>query len=390
MKRKDYAKAQGLFQSVIDLKVPDSTYAPKAQAQLDQIRPILQDKAEYDAAESAASRNDLDGAIARFDKIANGNGLYASQAKARVSVLQKMKTEMAQNAELKGQFDAAVQAENSNDLDGALTKFKAIVPKGGSFGAEAQQHVKDITAKLNAQQGKKNFDAAVQAESAGRLDDAMSQFNALLSNPDFKDQAQAHIQQIKDKQIAAADQVKFDDAVKKQNSTDIRVLNDAMAEFKSLAARRPDAIDHVAAVSAKIAELSNPQPKPPNPTTPTTPTTPTSSGPRTGTVALIPSGDYQRWNGPVAKGQTMPDNSIEGGLKAVSLSLPPISGASAGDKVLFIIAIDPDGNVKPVRKTQDDAGLAPQVMAAAKAWKFNPPTVKGKPVSTNIQVRVTF
>ena len=88
LKRKDYAKAQGLFQSVIDLKVPDClTYAPKAQAQLDQIRPILQDKAEYDAAESAASRNDLDGAIARFDKIANGNGLYASQAKARVSVL---------------------------------------------------------------------------------------------------------------------------------------------------------------------------------------------------------------------------------------------------------------------------------------------------------------
>ena len=87
----------------------------------------------------------------------------------------------------------------------------------------------------------------------------------------------------------------------------------------------------------------------------------------------------------MAKGQTMPDNSIEGGLKAVSLSLPPISGASAGDKVLFIIAIDPDGNVKPVRKTQDDAGLAPQVMAAAKSWRFNPPVVKGKPVSTNIR-----
>jgi hypothetical protein len=38
----------------------------------------------------------------------------------------------------------------------------------------------------------------------------------------------------------------------------------------------------------------------------------------------------------------------------------------------------------------DDYGLGPQVMAAAKGWKFQPPTVKGKPVSTTIQVKVAF
>ena len=38
----------------------------------------------------------------------------------------------------------------------------------------------------------------------------------------------------------------------------------------------------------------------------------------------------------------------------------------------------------------DDNGLAPQVMAAAKGWKFEPPTVNGTLVSSSIQVMVMF
>jgi hypothetical protein len=148
--------------------------------------------------------------------------------------------------------------------------------------------------------------------------------------------------------------------------------------------------DRFAQVTQAIADAKAPK-APPTPTPgPTTPTpTPTTSAARSGKVDLIPSGDYERWNGPVQKGQTMPDNSIEGGLKPINMSLPPMT-APAGATVVFIIAIDPNGNVNPVRKTVDDFGLGPQVMAAAKSWKFNPPVVKGKQVSTNIQVKVSF
>jgi hypothetical protein len=107
-------------------------------------------------------------------------------------------------------------------------------------------------------------------------------------------------------------------------------------------------------------------------------------------VTLIPSGDFQRWNGPVTKEQMLPDNSIEGGLKPVgTLTVPPMD-APAKAFVIFIITIDPNGNVTPGRKTSDDNGLGPQVMATAKGWKFYPPMVKGKPVSTSITVKVTF
>jgi TonB family protein len=86
----------------------------------------------------------------------------------------------------------------------------------------------------------------------------------------------------------------------------------------------------------------------------------------------------------------LPDNVVEGGLKSINLAIPPILDAPAKSEVIFVISIDPNGNVTPIRKTVDDYGLAPQVMAAAKSWKFSPPTVKGTPVSTTVQVKVVF
>jgi hypothetical protein len=86
----------------------------------------------------------------------------------------------------------------------------------------------------------------------------------------------------------------------------------------------------------------------------------------------------------------IPDNNVEGGLKPITLAMPPLPDAPAKAVVIFIITIDTSGNVTPTRKTVDDYGLGPQVMAHAKTWKFNPPTVKGKAVSSSIQVKVTF
>jgi TonB family protein len=114
-------------------------------------------------------------------------------------------------------------------------------------------------------------------------------------------------------------------------------------------------------------------------------------GARNPVVTLIPSGDFERWNGPVMKGQMLPDNSIEGGLKPMGgLPVPPMKDAPPNAVVVFIITIDADGNVTPGRRISDDYGLGQQVMAAAKRWKFQPPTVRGEPVSTAIQVKVTF
>jgi eukaryotic-like serine/threonine-protein kinase len=128
----------------------------------------------------------------------------------------------------------------------------------------------------------------------------------------------------------------------------------------------------------------------PNLTMPRQMPTPSPTAARRPVVTLISSGDLQPWSGPIQRGQMVPDNSVEGGLKSISLAIPPIADAPANAEVIIVVSIDANGNVTPIRMTADDFGLASRVMAAAKAWKFSPPTVKGTPVSTTLQVKVVF
>jgi len=292
LKKKDYSQARGLFQHVINLKVPDSSLAPKAQTELGDIDQILQAKVEFDAAERAQNGGDLKGALAQFQNIAGKPGPYESQAKARIPKL----NDMINNAGAQQQFNAALQAEKSGDLHGALGQFQALAGKSGPMQAQAQTRAQQVA----------------------------------------------------------------------------QLIADA---------NRP-----------KPSPTPPPAPAPtPAPTPQPTPApAPTPTAARNATVTLIPTGDYERWNGPVTKGMMLPNNSVEGGLKPINLAVPPIVGAPAGASVIFIISIDPNGNVTPGRKTVDDYALGPQVMAAAKSWKFNPPTVRNKPVSTSIQVKVVF
>ena len=384
LQKKEYAQARGLFQHVVDLKVPDSTLAPKAQSQLGDIDQILQAKVEYDAAEQAENGGDLKGALAKFEAIAGKPGYFQQQAKARIPHI----NDMINNAGAQQEFNAAVQLQNSGNLRGALGQFQAIAGKTGPFKGEAQTHVQQINDQLAAAEAQQEFDAANRAQSSGDLNGALAQFKSLAGKPGPKQgEAQQRVQAITDQMNAAADKQKFDAADRAQSSGD---LKGALAQFQALAGKsgsmQAQAQTRAQQVNQLIADANRPKPEPPKPAAPT----PAPAPARSATVTLIPSGDYQRWNGPVTKGQMLPDNSIEGGLKPINIALPPIPDVPAKAIVIFIISIDPNGNVTPGRKTVDDYGIGPQVMAAAKAWKFNPPMVKGKPVSSTIQVKVAF
>jgi eukaryotic-like serine/threonine-protein kinase len=327
LNKKQYAQAQGLFQQVVALKGPNADLTQQAQTQMDQIAPILKEKAEFDEAEAAATRNDLDGAIARFERIANGGGSYASQAKTRLSALQKMKTEMAQNAALKGQFDAAVDAEKNNDLTGALAKFQAIAGQGGTFGDEAKKHIQEINDKILAANAQKDWNAALQAENSNDLNGALNQFKAIAARPGpFKDQAQAHVQTITDKLSAAADQQKFDDADRKQKSGD---LAGAQSAFRALMTKpgplAAQAADRFAQVTQLIADSKVPPKPQPGPAPAPGPSP--APGPVAPKITLNYSGDCVPWARSVQKGQILPDYNVDNcPLKPISLSLAPVSG----------------------------------------------------------------
>jgi outer membrane biosynthesis protein TonB len=58
--------------------------------------------------------------------------------------------------------------------------------------------------------------------------------------------------------------------------------------------------------------------------------------------------------------------------------------------VVIAIHIDTSGDVTPAEVAFDENGLAPQVLEAAKAWKFHPPTLRGIPVGVSTQAIVVF
>ena len=134
LQKKDYALARGLFQRVVGMKIPDSTLAPKAQTELGDLDQLIQAKAEFDAADGTQKRGDLKGAVAQYEKIAAKPGPYAAEAKARIPKL----TDMINHAGDQQAFTAAVQAQNSGNMQSAMDQFKSIAGKPGPFRDEAK------------------------------------------------------------------------------------------------------------------------------------------------------------------------------------------------------------------------------------------------------------
>ena len=341
----------------------------------------------------AQNGGDLKAALNQYNAIASGGGPFASQAKARIPNL----TEMINNGAAQQQLKEALQAENNGDLPGALTRFKALAEKGGLIGADAQKRIQEINGRLTEQEMKPKFEAALQAEHNNDLNGALDKFNEVAAKPSsYQDQAKSHIQQIKDQLAAAAQQQAQQQQAQQQfNAADQTYKNGdkkgALDKFKVLAGR-PGSMQTQAQtrVDQITAELRPPPPIPtPVPPTPTPPT-PTPTAGHNPVVTPLPSGALRPLTLPYHKGMIVSDVNVDGGLKATNLAMPPVQGAPPGSLVMIMIKIDENGGVTPDRVINDTSGFGPQVQEAARSWKFNPPTAKGKPVNTTLTVRVTF
>jgi TonB family protein len=411
--REQNLRAQSLFQHVIDLKVPDS---PQAQSALDKLASILRDKAEFDAAEEAQTNGDFQGALKRFQAIAGKPGTYQVKAKARVTHLAQMVSDAIANAAVMQQFDAAVQAENSGDLMGSLAQFRAIAGQGGPFGSEAQIHIQQINEIVSAAADQQIFDDAIRKQNSGDLAGALGEFKALAAKPGpMQDESMDRVAMLTHR-IPDANKLGGETTGRAEfgivtDPAGAEVLIDGRTYGPSpvhamltpgthtYVVKQPGAPPYQNTVhldsgtivtktfrnpaghlATEMVEVRGATPD----------VTVISAGPNS-VVTLLPSGDYQPWTWTVQKGQIVPDNSVDGGLKPVSLAIPPVAGAPAGLSIVLLnIRIDPSGRVTSTRVLSDDHGLSPQVMAAAKEWRFNPPTVKGIPVSTSIVADVTL
>jgi serine/threonine-protein kinase len=82
--QEDYARARVLFQQVLDLNVPGSALAAKAQTQLATVTAIQQTQDKFAGAEKTQNAGDLNGALARFQDIAAKPGPFQARAQSRL------------------------------------------------------------------------------------------------------------------------------------------------------------------------------------------------------------------------------------------------------------------------------------------------------------------
>ena len=335
--KQDYDRAQLLFQQVLNLNVPGSTLATKAQAQLDNVKGILLAQQEFASADKAQSSGDLDGALARFQNVAAKPGPLQAQAQSRIQAINQM---VAANQQ-KQQAEKALQENLKNFRD--LTRQRkyadaaALLPALAKTGGDTNQL-------------KSELESAEQSD----LQSLTGQFNQAKSNKDI-----SALQQLRPQFQAIAS-----------------------AGGASAGPARDFAENQIPSTITQINQANQPKPQPPPP-----PPAPAVHAPL---VTVLASGAYRPYQGPLQKGQIVPDYNIEGGLKPANLAVPPQPGVPSGSYVTVIIKIGEDGVVSPDRILLDQSGAGPAVMDAAKSWKFNPPTVKGKTVQTSVTVKVTF
>jgi TonB family protein len=336
LKQQDYARARTLFQQVVDLNVPNSSFAPKAQSQLETVKSTLQTQQDFQAAEKQQSNGDLNGALARFQGIAAKPGPFQAQAQSRVQQINQV---VAANQQ---------KEQTEKGLQDGLRKFQDL------------------------ERQKKYGDAAAILPTISKMGGDAGQLKNALESAEQSDFTNLTSQ--------------FNQA---RNNQDTASLQELRGQFQNLAAaggtRAGQARDYAEnQIPSAISQIHQADQQKVQPSAPPVAAT------RAPVVTVTSSGPYRPFSGPLQKGRLVPDYNVDGGLKPVNLALPPVPGAPIGSFVTLKINIDETGAVSPDIVLLDPSGVSSAVMDAAKRWKFNPPTVRGKPVKTSITAKVAF
>ncbi|MGH9344994.1 MAG: protein kinase domain-containing protein [Terriglobia bacterium] len=390
---KNWGQALSLYQRVAALNGDQKNAALQAITNVKALQsgqdPAVIERQKFAQAQQALRRQDYTRARDLFQQVVNLNVANSTLMPQAQSELTKL------DAQIKAQqdFNAAAEMQSSGQLAQAEAKFQDIVNEGGPLAAQAKSRLTQINQQLSAQQKKQSQAQALQAsqnqfkdfESHGEFRQARSLLGTIGQQGGNAAPLESELDGLEQQSLQKlADQ--FNQASGAKNAAALRQL---APEFQSLAAQGGPsastasdyALNRIPATLQQIAAAQQPS-KPAAPA-------PAAPG-HAAQVTVLTSGTYRPYNGPIRRGQLLPEYNIDGGLKAVSLGLPAISGAPSGSVVILKVNIDESGNVTPDHVINDTSGQGPSVLAASSRWKFQPPEARGKPVKTSVAVEVKF
>ena len=367
---KNYKQAIFEFQSVVKDN-PESKLVPKAQDMLGRAEGALRDQEKFEDAVSRFNAGHVTEAKPIFQDLASRPNDHKSEAEEYLTKMSTPPTAAltadATTVDKGKSVTLSWSSKNATELD--LEPGLGKVPAEGSKSVTLQEST-TYTLTATGPGGTKSASASVSVKSAPPPPPPPSPVTATLTaNPTNVEKGKSTTLSWSSKNATELD---LEPGVGKVPAEGSKSVTPQDSTTYTLTATGPGGKQNISANVSVSAQVP-PPPPPHNPV-----------------ITLNQAGNCGPWTRPVQRGMLVPDYNVDGcPLKAINLSMGPVAGAPPNTFVLIKINIDENGNVTPDIILSDN-GVGPQVREASRAWKFKPPTVKGKSVTTSTAVKVTF
>jgi len=286
-------------------------------------------------------------------------------------------------------------------LDQARGFVQQVIAMNGPKTEDARTLDGAITRGLNALAGE-----AAAAATAAKINELKSGAAQDIAREDF-DAARAKANEIRSQgedpapvisAIARAEQSKASSFQTQFNSArnDSNALKQLQSDLQKYMAASGRIGEAARDVSGKIPDeltrleaASRPAPAP----TPAEPV-PAPSAPRSANVQVLPSAlSHLSWTAPLGAATLVNNRYLDVPLKGLSTNVPGeiTQRAAAGSTVQMRLDVNSGGKVTGGVVNNGDAGIGQLLVNAAKSsWQLSSPLVNGKPVMTQVTVKVQF
>ncbi|MGH9450163.1 MAG: protein kinase domain-containing protein, partial [Terriglobia bacterium] len=183
LRRQDFTRARDLFQQVVNLNAPGSALLPEARQELASLSSRLQEQQDFNAAVTLQNGGQLAQAQAKFQAVVNQNGPLSGQAQARLQQITQTLTaqekQKAQSQALQANITKFKNLEAQGEYSQARTLLAVIGQQGGSAGALGTELNEREAAALQTLTGQ--YDQAVAAKDTQQLERLAPEFRALAA-----------------------------------------------------------------------------------------------------------------------------------------------------------------------------------------------------------------
>jgi hypothetical protein len=313
----------------------------------------------------------------RIPDMEKADGLL-SQARPLAQKKDKASLEQARNIVQQVIAMAGPKTEEARTLEGVITRGMNAL--AGADAAAATE------AKINALRSEAAQD--VNREDFGAARAKADEIRSLGGDPSTVTNAVDRAEQSKANSfLTQFNNAKNDASALKQLQADLQKYMVASGRIGE-AAR--DVTGKIPAELTRLEAASRPAPTP----TPAEPVSaPAPAAPRSASVQVQPGLAHSNWTGPLGAGQLVNNRYLDVPLKGQSTNVPGeiLQRAAAGSTVQLRLDVNSSGKVTGGVVNNGDAGIGQLLVNAAKSsWQLSSPLVNGKPVMTQVTVKVQF